>query len=238
MITLLFALMLAQTPCVDIPVDQLQTNPTTIYAMFGAGTTTPIARLTIRLTDGTDTQIDIPTYAWTPWNGTECLYARVELPPAPGVLWATIAQNVNGVWSDQSAPSNMFTFSDVPPPQPIDCQGSWSPWLRGECTACVDGQQTCVESRDFTITQQPTTGGIACPLSPETRSVVVSCTTVVTCRNLATGAQNPQGTLYLRTFRGGEGPARQEITAWQNEGWSLLSSRRSGSWWEFTFQCR
>lgn len=65
-----------------------------------------------------------------------------------------------------------------PPPDPVDCAGTWSPWTAsGTWSTCdASGQQFRTESRAFTITTPPSNGGLACPASPETRTVTQACT--------------------------------------------------------------
>lgn len=55
-------------------------------------------------------------------------------------------------------------------PQDVNCAGTWSAW--SAVGSCTNGQQH--EQRTFTVTTQPSGNGLACPPSPETRTVACS----------------------------------------------------------------
>lgn len=60
---------------------------------------------------------------------------------------------------------------------PVDCEGAWGDWYPiTEWSSCEGSQQSRTEQRDFLVTQEPQNGGLACPVSPETRVVTQGCT--------------------------------------------------------------
>jgi len=63
-----------------------------------------------------------------------------------------------------------------PPPTPVDCVVSaWAPASTGEWSACVNGQQSRVDTWARTIVTPPANGGAACPALTETRTVTAPC---------------------------------------------------------------
>ncbi len=65
----------------------------------------------------------------------------------------------------------------VADPAPVNCVVSaWSAYVPAEWGACVDGQQSRLETRTRTILTAPSNGGTACPALTETRTVTQACT--------------------------------------------------------------
>lgn len=74
------------------------------------------------------------------------------------------------------------TFTAVrtadPVPTPVNCAGSWSQPVVSEWLplVCSNGTQTQTSTRTFTVTTQPSNGGLSCPTSPEVTTSTRTCT--------------------------------------------------------------
>lgn len=55
------------------------------------------------------------------------------------------------------------------------CEGTWSEWVFTPWTSCVNNTQERTGTRTFTVTQQPTGNGQACPGSPESKVETQVC---------------------------------------------------------------
>lgn len=108
---------------------------------------------------------------------------------------------IAGPWIPETAPAG--ACQDPPPPQPVDCAGTWGDWIAtSEWSACVNGSQSRTEKRSFSITTPPANGGAACPASPEPRTVSQACTppvianTVINFTDLALAPSGAFVTVY------------------------------------------
>lgn len=81
------------------------------------------------------------------------------------------------------------------PPPPVNCEGTWGEWTKTAESSCVGGAKTITESRLFSVRTPASNGGLACPVSPETRQLSENCATTpppvtsftVRCEMSATG---------------------------------------------------
>lgn len=72
--------------------------------------------------------------------------------------------------------ANVSVVVTVDPPPAVNCAGVWNDWLPdGEWSACANSLRTRPEQRNFTVTTAPANGGVACPSSPELRTVNQAC---------------------------------------------------------------
>lgn len=138
------------------------------------------------------------------WAGFETSTGKLWGVPAPDKvgIYSSIVITVSDGNASASTSAFSITVTAPPPPPPVDCVVSaWSDWVLGTPGACVNGQQSRVDTRSRTVTTPAANGGAACPALTESRTVPLTCTSPPPTETWAKCATEPALCSFTGTRR-------------------------------------